>query len=165
MQMKIALLASVAAVFSSEICETVTIQTENGPVRVNKSDYDADQAEGGAKSMTLATEKQAAPVADAETQTPQTVGQTDGAGAVVVPADGLTVPPAPSAPVNALGGDESKVATPNTLAPNTLLVIKDGKKFYVVRPTGEKVTDVEGIDAAGYASEEAARNAINALPH
>lgn len=165
MQMKIALLASVAAVFSSEICETVTIQTENGPVRINKNDYDADQAEGGAKAFTLATEAEAAPVADAEQGGVRTVGTTDGAGAVVVPVDGVTIPPAPSAPVTALGGDESKVATPTAVAPNTLMVIKDGKKFFVIRPTGEKVTDVEGVDVAGYATEEAARNAINALPH
>ena len=160
---KIALLSSVSAVFSSDICETVTIQTANGPVRVNKSDYDADQAEGGANEMKLATKAATAETQDAENATVQTVGAN---GAGVVPAGNIPVPPAPSAPVTALGGEEGgNVATPTTVAPNTLMVIKDGKKFYAVRPDGSRVEDIEAIDKAGYASEAAAWEAIRALPH
>lgn len=161
--MKTTLLASIASVIpmafmSADVCEVVSIEGADGkPVRVNKSDYDADQAEGGAKSMTLHKE-----------QPDQSV-----AGQVVIPPPaGVTIPPAPAAPnfvpATDAAGQPLPVGAPvppTTPAPNAKLVMKEGRKYYVVDTTGAKITGTDGIDEAGYASEADAIAAINALPH
>jgi hypothetical protein len=149
--MRAILLASVAAVvmpraFMSEAVETVMVTSKDwkDPVAVNKSDYDADQAEGGEKRFTLhksATAEQAVAAA----------------GEVQVPvADGLQIPPAPSAPL--IG---TPVA-PTTANADTLFITKIGnsKKIFVVRADGSKVEDMKDIDPKGYDTEELAKAAV-----
>lgn len=88
------------------------------PVRVNLSDYEADQA---------------LPVGER-------AFKADGEAEVDAP--GFTAPNAP--PPAAAAGH---------------LVMKEGRKFFVVTIDGTKV---EGFDADGYSSEAAARAAIDA---
>jgi hypothetical protein len=162
---KIALLASVGASIAtafnnptSDTCETVLVEGGDcGPVRVNKSDFDADQA-SDKPQYKLATVKEAAKV------------END------VPADPLVGGPplaAPSAPD--FSGERKEpenidplknAAAPTAGSPNQRLVFKEGKKFYVVDGGGNKITDMApNIDPAGYATEELAWTAIRALPH
>jgi hypothetical protein len=158
--MRAILLASAAVAvlpraFMSEICETVVVKVKGStdPVRVNKSDFDADQAKGGKGIYTLnekATDEQTDPVA----------------GGVFVPvAEGLKIPPAPSAPafVNPV--------SPTTATADTLFVTK-GKgakgKFFVVGPDAMPIANMKDIDPAGYETEELAWAAVNAVkkqPH
>lgn len=107
----------------SEVVETVLITTENGDVLINKSDYDVDQADGGAKQYTLAAD-----------QTPP-------------PVDAMIEPTG--------GNDDGN--------PDQKLVMKDGKKFYVVSKDGVKVVDTAGIDNEGYGTEADAWKAITDL--
>jgi hypothetical protein len=153
--MKSLLLASVASVFAtafmSDVCETVMVKGGDGgdPIRINKSDYDADQAEGGAKKYHLhADDKQPQP------------DPIVGTGPVPVhPA--LTIPPAPSAPnfVNPVA--------PQTASADTLMVAKGGTgakaKFFVVRPDGTRVEDMRDVDKDGYATEALAWAAVEAV--
>lgn len=141
-----------ARAFMSDICETVLVKGDNGPVRVNKSDFDADQAKGGAKLFTLHKETKAEE--DAGLTAPQPTGAT------ATPVDpALTIPPAPSAPD--LGGAAVPPANP---APNQYLAMKDGKKFFVVNAAGERA-EIDGINNKdGYATEQDAWNAILTIP-
>lgn len=149
--MKFALLASCAAVaFQSDICPTVLVKGKGGePMRINQSDYDADQAEGGAKAYTLHKD-------DKEPQPDPIVGE----GVVPVHPD-LTIPPAPSAPafVNPVA--------PSTANADTLFVVKSGKgaaaKYFVTDASGAKVTDKRDVDADGYATEALAWAAVEAV--
>lgn len=157
--MKSILLASVAVAFApafmSDVCETVLIKGAGGdPVRVNKSDYETDQAEGGAKKMHLHAD-------DKEPQPAPIIGN----GPVPVHPD-LVIPPAPSAPnfVNPVA--------PATASADTLAVAKGGTgrnaKFFVVRMDGSHVTDMRDVDATGYETEALAWAAVEAVkkqPH
>jgi hypothetical protein len=149
--MKSLLLASAvslcAVAFMSDVCETVLIKGADGkPLRVNKSDYDADQAEGGEKKMTLHTE-------DKKEQPDPIVGET-----VVSVHPELTIPPAPSAPtfVNPVA--------PSTANTDTLMVAKHGTgkaaKFFVVRPDGSKIEDMRDVNKDGYDTEPLAWAAV-----
>lgn len=89
------------------------------PVRVNLSDYEADQA---------------LPVGE---RAFKANGETE------VDTPGFTAPNAPARAAAAAGH----------------LVMKEGRKFFVVTIDGTKV---EGFDADGYSSEAAARAAIDA---
>lgn len=160
--MRIHLLTSVAlhaVAFMSDTCETVSV---NGGVRVNKSDYDADQAEGGAGLYTLDSAKK------------QEANIDPSAGVNVTLPEGTTVPPAPSAPIPV---DPNGIANPNAVtaptvaSPGELLVSKAGTakapKYFVVGQDGQPITgdsliDVM-IDAKGYDSEPDAWSAINAV--
>lgn len=156
------LLASVAAVaFMSETCETVLIKGKDGkPVRVNKSDYDADRA---ADKSTMTLHK--------DDDGPERGATGEGAKTF----EGLNMPPvaAPSAPnfnnTEGVGTEPPIDPTKNAAAPvapsqNQRLVSKEGRKFYVVDGTGTKLTD-DGIDQDGYKTEKEAWDAIMALPH
>lgn len=170
--MKHFLLASIAVrayavAFMSDIVETVTIEGPGGnPLRVNKSDYDADQAEGGAKSMTLHT-------ADAG----QSSGEVTSAlpGTVLVPpaasAPDYTAPNNATPPVNT--DPATGAATPSVPSPGQLVVSKEGTaakpKFIVGTMVGNDfvpIKDRAGIDEKGYPDEKAAWDAIvAATPH
>src|SRR5690606_10467106 len=152
--MKAYLLASVAAAFTSETCEVVTV----GGVRVNKADYEADQEKPvGERQYKGKLDKEAA-------QPEQTAG--------VQLTGGDPAPAAPSAP-DSSGGDNAapmpidplkQAAAPVTASPNQRLVMKKGSKYIVVDGTGQPV-EMDGIEKGGYKTEEAAWNAIRALPH
>lgn len=154
------LMTSVATValtaFMSDTCEVVSV---NGGLRVNKADYDADQAEGGKGAYKLDSAAKQEGVEQSTT------------AMLTEPAPGVIVPPAPSAP-NFKGTDttpikldpETGAALPPTLSENQYATMQKGKKFIVVLMDGTPVTGVTGIDEAGYATNDEAIKAVNDLP-
>lgn len=161
---KFALLTSVAAIgFMSDTCETVLVKGSDGPIRVNKSDFDIDQA----SDKPQYTEYKGKDAGDIETETPQAPTFEE-----------LGIPPvaAPSAPnMGGTKGDaaplpidpEKNAVAPSVTSQNQRLVMKEGKKFFIVDGNGSKLksADVGGeIDESGYTSKEAADAAILNLP-
>ena len=157
--------------------ETVTVVGEDGePLRINKSDYDADQGEGGAKAYKLHK---------------QTADQAVGALAAIGLPDGISQPAAPAAPDFSSGGTttiETIDANKNAVAPT---VPSPGQKLVEKRGTGKNakyfvvVANADGtftpltnamlndpakpnnspvIDEGGYASDKEAWDAIMAIP-
>ena len=125
--------------------ETMLITTENGPVRINRSDYDPEQhtaAEG--EDVTAAAAQEAG----------QDGGNAEGAPDLTKPqnTDPRDVRDAPAVPN----------AAPAVGAAG-LIVTKKGKKHIVVDAAGKPVTR-DGIDAAGYETDQAAWDAVLALP-
>lgn len=167
--MRAILLASAASVigraFMSDVCETVIVTRKgsSAKVRVNKSDYDRDQAEGGAKEMTLSKDEAEQSVAS-------------GVQAPAAWPEGMTPVAAPAAPDYSGGDDTSPVvkdpvkdaAAPTAPPANTRLVAQEGKgakaKFFVVDGTGAKLA-IDGVNPDGYATDGEAWQAILALPH
>lgn len=166
--MKVLLLASVAMVapvaFMSETCETVLIKGKGGDaVRVNKSDYDADQA-SDKPTMTLHKDDDG-PSLGAPGEPVKTFDQL-----------GMAPVAAPSAPDFTGGGEvaptpmdpNKDAAAPVAPSPNQRLVSKEGTgrntKYFVVDGTGTKLT-MDGVNTDGYATEKEAWDAIMALPH
>lgn len=148
---------AVCAAFQSEVEEVVTV----GGVRVSKSAYEADQEKPAAERQYGKLDS-AAKQADVE----QSVG-----GVQLLGADGPALA-APSAP-DFTGGDGvaptpidplKNAAAPVTASDNQRLVLKVGKKYKVVDGTGTAIS-MDGIEAGGYDTEEAAWTAIRALPH
>lgn len=135
----------------SEILETVLIKSKNGPVRVNKRDYERDQE--GEKKMKLHTSK------DDNEANENAVIQT--AGAPVQVAEGVQLPPVPSAPNT--GQDAPLTQPAATIQPGQMAITKKGKKVVVTTPDGTPVTGVEGIDESGYADDASAWAAIMAV--
>lgn len=163
-KMIMALCASVAPIaFMSDMVETVLVKGAGGkPLRVNKSDFDADQA-SEKPTMTLHKDDDGPAVADGEAPV-KTFGEL-----------GMQPVAAPSAP-DFSGGDgaaplpidpDKNAAAPVAPSPNQRLVSKEGTgaraKYFVVDGTGTKLTD--GVDADGYKTEQEAWAAIMALPH
>lgn len=164
--MKYLLLMSVAPIaFNSAPLETVTVVGQDGePLRINKTDYEADQAPGGAKKFELHTDE--AP-------------QANGAGVALPVPDNITQPAAPAAPDFTSNDQQTDAIDPhkNAAVPpapsiGQKLVQKEGEgkkaKFFVVTADADgtfpKLTGVAGIDEAGYATDREAWNAIMALP-
>lgn len=153
--------ATAALAYSADLVETVTVKGSDGaPLRINKADYDADQAEDGAKAYTLHK-------TDAEQSVP---------GGGVQTFEQLGIPPvaAPSAPDFSGGGapaipiDPAKnAAAPVAPSPGQKLVTKEGtgtkERWFVVDATGTKLTG-DGIEEKGYTDEKAAWDAALALP-
>lgn len=136
-----------------DILETVLIKGKNGPIRVNKRDYEKDQNSDN-PTMKLHTNK-----ADNETNentSPQT------AGAAVTAAEGVTMPPVPSAPNT---GTDTPVLQPSApILPGQLATIKQGKKIVVVTAAdGQPVTGNPAIDENGYKTDADAWAAIMAV--
>jgi hypothetical protein len=179
--MKQFLFASVASVIavafmSDAALEVVTVVGEGGePLRINKSDYDADQAEGGAKQWTLHDDE---PL------------QANGAGAAIGLPGNISMPAAPAAPDFSSGGGTPETIDPNKNAvapalpsPGQKLVQKNGSgktaKFVIVVAQGDgtflpltnealndpaKPNTSPTIEEGGYASDKDAWNAIMSLP-
>jgi hypothetical protein len=161
---KFALLCSVAAIgYMSETCEVVLAKIKGSadPVRVNKDDFDADQDKPSGErqySKYTGADEPEQSIIDARTT-------FDGL-------EGVRPQAAPSAPDFTSGTDaaplpvdeEKQAIAPTSPTPNQRLVMKEGSKFFVVDGMGAKL-ESDGIDLAGYKSEKAARDAINALPH
>lgn len=161
---KIALLASTAAMafMSSEFVEVVTVKGQDGkPLRVNKSDYDADQAEGGAKAYTLHKD-------EAEQSTASPVQMIDPAQQQPLAAPSAPDFNGPNDDPNALIDPLKNAIAPSAPSPNQRLVSKEGKagkeRYFVVDGSGARIT-MDGIDPAGYETEQGAWKAIMDLPH
>jgi hypothetical protein len=153
--MKALLLASVAAAFMSETCETVTV----GGVRVNKSDYEADQQKPAGERQYKGK------VTEAEPSTVNTAGVMDTSdgpplAAPSAPHFGGEDAAAPAAPIDPLKG----AVAPTTGTADQRLVLKDGSKYFVVDAHGKKI-EGDGIEKGGYKTEDAAWKAIKDLPH
>jgi hypothetical protein len=157
---KFHLLASAAGVvgvaaFMSDFCEVVNVHRKGttGTVRVNKSDFDADQE--GEKTMSLVKSDD--------------VEQSPPAGLIMNPElGGVPVPAAPSAPNFAPANPAPDAppagapVAPTVPSANTLLVKKESaKKFKIVTADGSEVSHPEiaaGDDGKqiGYPTEAAA---------
>ena len=118
---------------------TVEIETENGPVLINATDYDPDAHKLSLRSQTEQAANQGQPV--------------EPVPAPVAPAEPVPAPVAPAEPVPA------PAPAPSVAADASLMVTKKGKKHFVIGQDGQPVV-AEGIDAAGYASDQAAWDAI-----
>lgn len=156
--------------FMSDVCETVQIKGAGGePVRVNKSDYDADQ-DSDKPTMKLFTK---------DNEGEQTVPPIPAASGFP---EGATPTAAPIAPnFGAIDGNapnqqgaqpltmdpEKQAAAPTAPSPEQLVVVKEGTTrkpvYFVVNGTGEKV-ERTGLEKDGYATEADAWAAIVALP-
>lgn len=137
--MKLKLYATISVVAlcarAFDTCETVMV----GGVRVNRADYEADQAKPVKErlygKLDSAAKQEAAPQSQ------------EGVDNTIPP--GTEVPPAPAAP-----------------SPGGMLVSKEGKRFFVVDATGNKITDNDKLDVKGYEAEKDAWTAIvEATPH
>jgi len=170
--MRAILLASAAMAFGrafmSDVCEVVMVTIKGAgskPVRVNKSDYDADQAEGGAKTMTLHKEEAEQPVPGG---IEANVGYPEGITPTATPS-APDFSPAPGSDTLAPVIDPNKnAAAPAAPVPNQRLVSKEGSgknaRFFVTDGTGEKLVN-DAIDPNGYPTDALAWQAVMALPH
>lgn len=144
----------VAVAFDNGTCEVVYVEGKNGPTRVNKSDFDADQEKPAGERQYKAYKGKDVPE------------QSSPGG------EQLSGPPlaAPSAPHFGEQEDQTNIdplkqaVAPPSHAPDARLVLKEGSKFFVVNGAGEKVKD-EGVDEGGYKTEDLAWKAIKDLPH
>lgn len=132
----------------------VTIETENGPVRINKSDFDP-------ATMTLA-----GAVAPAAPAAPP-AGDPGTAPTPATPA----APEAPAAPVAPPAGDPGatqglnlapEAAAAPTAPQSALYVTKKGRKF-IVTDQGGNAVEMAGIEPGGYAKENEAWAAVMAV--
>jgi len=137
----------------AETTDTVTIQTDEGPVRINASDYDAkkhklakeDKEELPVTTPTtfVAPEKVETP-ASAPVMREEGVTRHEGAHAENPTPNNGNRPVALEAPQAPASGEAGSVDR---------RVMKIGRKFFVVNAEGAKV-EAEGIDADGYSSEQ-----------
>lgn len=148
--------------YSHGTTETVMVKRKGwkDPVRVNRSDFDTDQA--GAKEFTEYTGD------DAEALNTGIASDVNATGA-----NGVQTTAAPSAPnfapaenADPLPVDPVKqAAAPSSTTVDQLLVMKSGTgknaKFFIADGVGNKITGDKakllGIDESGYDTEEAAK--------
>jgi hypothetical protein len=135
------LLASTA--FMSEVLPTMQIETDNGPVTINISDFDPEKhrAVGAAPA-------EAPQPASGDDKQPEAGASDEGNGT-----------PAPASSENNGGAPAPAAAEVD----NTMLVTKQGSKYVVVNKAGEPIKR-DGIEEKGYAKEKDAWDAIMALP-
>lgn len=155
-----ALLTSAAVIgFMSETCEVVLVSGKDGPVRVNKSDFDTDQEKPtGERQYSAYRGKQEAEQADASNG--RKSFEELGVEPIAAPSAPDFTPGESDAP---LPVDPTKNAVaPSLAAPNDLLVMKEGNKFFVVNGVGAK-QEIDGIDAAGYKTQALAQEAISKI--
>lgn len=163
---RILLLSSVAsAALAYESVETVLVKGQDGKsLRVNKSDFDADQA---SDKPTMTEFKGADPAAD-DTSDPT----TEASDVNLTGAHGVQTTAAPSAP-NFGAGDQAplltdpvkQAAAPVATTSDQLLVMKSGTgakaRYFICDGNGVKIegdrAKLLGIDEAGYSTEEAAK--------
>ena len=151
----------------NDTCETMWASGPDGPVKVNVSDFEADQEKpkGERQWSKLAESKQP----DEPETPPQTIGVDTG---TMGNGPALAAPSAPhfGEAQNPDNIDPLKNAVAPAVTPTGLYVMMLGKgnakkKYFVVDQTGAKVTDKAGIEADGYETEVQAQKAINDLPH
>lgn len=145
-----ALASTAAAAFMSDVEDVVLVSGKDGPVRVSKAAFDADQE--GEKNYTAYRGK-------TEVQPGEPAG-------VVLGGPPLSAPSAPNfgGPTAADNIDPlTNAVAPTAHGTNARLVMKQGSKYYIVDGQGEKL-DIDGIETGGYKSEELARDAIRKLP-
>lgn len=134
----VAMLSGMRA-FMSDTCETVWVDMGNGPVRLNKSDYDAP---GGAKKYGKIVDAPVPPVPAPAV-----------ANTLTTPAPAIPPVPAPVIQAPATGDPGS--------APK-FLVMEDAGKFFVVNLAGERITDNPVFKPEGYSTQTDAQDAITA---
>lgn len=150
--------------------ETVIIETENGPVMIEKSDYDpAKHTLDALNGTIIPTPEPTVPVANP-------IVPPNGPPAIPEPAHNTT----PAGGASAIGLQANAPQTPNTPDPVLITdpeiiarisamnfaVVTTGKgkaaKYFIVDMVngGKPVEDVPGIDKDGYASNKAAWDAL-----
>lgn len=149
--------------FMSEQCETVVVKGKDGsPVRINKSDYDADPKAYGSLAGKADQEAGAVPHAEVNTFVAPTEPQIPASAPIMGDRHplGNTTETAPGPE----GDGERRVLLSEPVAPvgqnDQRQVAKIGSKHFVVDSTGNKV-EADGIDPAGYKSEGEAWKAAN----
>lgn len=129
---------------------TVTIETDNGPVRINASDFDAKihKIVDGPAPLTV-PEPQEPLIPPPPVETPPVVPPAPSVPPVAPPAPPITpappvAPPAPPAPP----------ATPQAVSPG---VIKEGARWYIVNiaDNDAKIGDTDGYPSKAKATEAA----------
>lgn len=134
--------------------ETIIVETKNGPVLINKEDFDpafhrlpddnaTDAAAIPADTVIPPAPVPAAPAAIDANGNPINAGD----GGQMVPPTNATPPQTPNQSVS---------------PPPVLLVTKNDKKRFVVVDMEQKAVTADGIDAEGYKTEKEAWDAINA---
>jgi hypothetical protein len=126
----------------SDVIPVVRVKTANGPLEINKSDYDADPSK-----WELAEPEAAPPPPAPVVPAPNAASAPPPPPATVPPVDpGTVAPPPPPAPNGDTG---SAPPPPPALKSDTAnaerLVAKIGKKFYIVDNKGEKLS-VQSFD-------------------
>lgn len=171
--MKNILLSSVAAIvaFNSEIVEVVTIETENGPVRINKSDYDPDKhtlsgAQPREDGPTI--EEFVAAGYDPKNYPPKGYLSRSSDEEIAAAIKAKEAPAEPQQTgENATQPTGEQQPQANTAEPAQQpvqrLVSQFGAKYFIVDGGGNKLTG-EGIDNKGYKTEADAWAAVVALP-
>lgn len=158
---RIALLttALVAIGYSHGRTETVLVKGSDGPIRVNKDDFDADQA--GEKKYTAYHGKDGDDAPSGDRSDVNVTGNGVD-GQVLTTAAPST--PNFSGPAGSLADpiDQTKNAVaPVSTTADQLLVMKQGKKFFITDGMGQKITGDRAkllkIDERGYDSEETAK--------
>lgn len=165
--------AAAIVAFMSDAVPTVIIQTDNGPVIINKSTVDADPDAFTVLDMTIEE-------LEAQNKNASVVGTVNGEPiqptTFIAP---VPVEPPPSAPMFEpapavitqpqqpdIKTPEAQQAETQAAAPaqtQQRTVMKTGSKFFVTDLQGNAVTGVEGINEAGYKTQAAAQAALAAL--
>ncbi len=153
--------AIAALAYSAELAETVTVKGQDGsPLRINKADYDADQADDGAKAYTLHKDEADQSVGGVPVQTFEQLGIAPVAAPSAPDFSGGTVAPAVIDP-------NKQAAAPAAPSPGQRLVAKEGNgaktRFFITDAQGNKLTG-DGIDDKGYSDDQTAWKAIMDLP-
>lgn len=141
----------------SDILKTMLIQGKDGPIRINATDFNKDE------HKEYKPKKSDEPIVEGITAT-----------TVIAAPDNVTAPPAPSTPPQfatpgaqpeldvQLAPGANTTPTPPQVTPQTFvadaqqrLVSKQGKKYFIVNASGDKI-EAEGINKDGYATEQEA---------
>lgn len=125
----------------SNAADVVVIVTDNGPVRINKSDYDPKQH----------TLHQANETHDANGVL---INQPKSASEFPTIAEGMAIS-SPVVPRELTEMDRRIIAA-------NLGVMQDNKRFYIIEGN-EKVTNIDGIDPNGYKTNKLAWEALLAV--
>lgn len=151
--------------------ETVIIDTDNGPVMIEKSDYDPTKHELHALNGTLIPTPdqpgpQPAPPPNGPPATPQPAHHATPAGALSPAGIQANAPAAPTTPEPVMITDPEMIARINAMK---FAVITTGKgknaRFFIVDTLngGNPVEDVPGIDVGGYTNNKDAWDALHAV--
>lgn len=133
----------------AEELATVLVKTENGPVRINLSDFDPSKLE-----LADPSDLPPAPVAQQEPEQQQSSAD----------ANGVKDTPQPDAPDGAPEGDAGDgTVVEHPAVSDKRGVVKTGSKYFVTDLAGAKI-EADGIDPNGYKTEGEAWAAVVAAP-
>lgn len=165
--------AAVTAIgYMNDTCETVTVTVAGGksPVRVNKSDFDADQELPTGERQYKMYKGSNDPAIDTSGAVSDVNVTSQGEGGTILTTAAPSAPDFTSGDTKPVLMDEAKgAAAPTATDAGQWLVMKSGTgknaKFFIANGLGQKITGddakLAGIDEAGYDTEDAARHVID----